>query len=510
MEESRVYVLHFAQSHTDFRLPEFEASATYLGIPFEYVATPSRFGPHEGVDVRRPFILCRLPSDDAARELLRRCSCLRAVWELWVCADTYDELHARNRELKPWLPYSSPDISWKALMQGFNAAIPDARRIALIEAFGYMDLAGPTRLKKSDLTWGVIEEYARALDAGSAPHPQGDQDPRLVQLFFGRKIKDRSGCMPARDLIDELSLKKRQYIGNTSMESEMSVVMANMALAGPSKFVYDPFAGTGSMLYACSMLGAFSFGSDIDGRMLRGRQDKDGARGVALSARQYGLTGRILDTGVFDMTNAPWRLPFRNGGGGGLFDAIVTDRTYPPPSDPAPYGVRAGAKRLGRRNVEHQRDEPYLMADGTPSHVLPNYLPPTKPYHLSELLTDLLEYASALLKPGGRLVFWLPTMSEDEVETTIPEHAHFALVAHSLQDFGKWGRRLITMQKRHDAGPTAFRAPPDAAKGRVRASDDPAEFRNRVRTSTYPVLRARVVEGITCLTRCVAPWPCRV
>lgn len=172
--------------------------------------------------------------------------------------------------------------------------------------------------------------------------------------------------------------------------------------------------------------------------------------------------------------------------------------------------MRAGAKRLGRRNVEHQRDEPYLMADGTPSHVLPDYLPPTKPYHLSELLTDLLEYASALLKPGGRLVFWLPTMSEDEVETTIPEHAHFALVAHSLQDFGKWGRRLITMQKRHDAGPTAFRAPPDAAKGRVRASDDPAEFRNRVRTSTYPVLRARVVEGITCLTRCVAPWPCRV
>ena len=33
-------------------------------------------------------------------------------------------------------------------------------------------------------------------------------------------------------------------------------------------------------------------------------------------------------------------------------------------------------------------------------------------------------------------------MTEDNAETTIPVHPHFALVAHSLQDFGKWGRRV--------------------------------------------------------------------
>ena len=73
---------------------------------------------------------------------------------------------------------------------------------------------------------------------------------------------------------------------------------------------------------------------------------------------------------------------------------------------------------------------------------LPDYVPPTKPYHLSELITDLLAYASALLLPGGRLVFWLPTMNEDHAETAIPQHDHFDLVAHSVQNFGRWSRRV--------------------------------------------------------------------
>ena len=73
---------------------------------------------------------------------------------------------------------------------------------------------------------------------------------------------------------------------------------------------------------------------------------------------------------------------------------------------------------------------------------LPDYVPPTKPYHLSELITDLLAYASALLLPGGRLVFWLPTMNEDHAETAIPHHDHFDLVAHSIQNFGRWSRRV--------------------------------------------------------------------
>lgn len=365
----RVYVLHFAQSHTDFRLAELAASAEFMGVTYELLPTPSREDPVGRVgDVSRPFLLCRLADDDAARRLLQRCSALRGVWELWACADTYTELHARNQAARRFEPWLAPAYSWKALMQGFNVALSETRRLALIQSFSYMAFQGPVRMRHSDVTWGVLEEYRRAThgtEVEARGHAElGDRDPRLVQLFLGRKIKDRSGVPPARDLIEALSLKKRRYIGNTSMESEMSVIMATMALAGPGQLIYDPFAGTGSMLYACSMLGAYTMGSDIDGRMLRGK-DALGVPGVRLSATQYGLEGLLLDTAVFDMTQSPWRAPFRQGAG--LFDAIVTDRTLRL-THIAPYGVRAGAKRLGRRNVADQRDEPFIMADGTPAH----------------------------------------------------------------------------------------------------------------------------------------------
>lgn len=101
------------------------------------------------------------------------------------------------------------------------------------------------------------------------------------------------------------------------MDSELSLIMANQALCGPGKLVYDPFVGTGSFLMTCAHFGAMTLGSDIDGRQIRGK----GQAGVHSNSEQYGLKGRVLDTLVFDVCHAPWR-KFN----GGLFDAIVTDR----------------------------------------------------------------------------------------------------------------------------------------------------------------------------------------
>lgn len=122
----------------------------------------------------------------------------------------------------------------------------------------------------------------------------------------------------------------------------------------------------------------------------------------------------------------------------------------------APYGVRAGAKRLGRKDPSKLKSEPWLLPDGTPSHTLPDYVPPSQPYHLLDLVSDLLEFSAFLLKPGGRLVFWIPTMTEvetfgigvgnetgiEEKPVELPESKDFKLIAHSLQEFGKWGRRV--------------------------------------------------------------------
>ncbi|POW18377.1 hypothetical protein PSHT_05881 [Puccinia striiformis] len=111
------------------------------------------------------------------------------------------------------------------------------------------------------------------------------------------------------------------------------------------------------------------------------------------------------------------------------------------------YGVRAGAKRLGRKDESKLRSEPYKLPDGTWSHEKPDYVPPSKPWEMSEVLDGLLLFASQMLKPNGRLVYWLPTASQDYNHSDLPHLNGLKLIANSCQDFGKWQRRLITMQK---------------------------------------------------------------
>ncbi|SNX85505.1 related to TRM11 - Catalytic subunit of an adoMet-dependent tRNA methyltransferase complex [Melanopsichium pennsylvanicum] len=589
-----LYVLHFATSNHAFRLPDFLAAAEYLRIPFAFVPTPAKpileesrkayDATHEASssgyrpDLRRPFALAHLPNDEAAVNLLRRCVSLRSVWAHWSHGSSYSELHARNRQEASralWIPYVQEAAcpSWKAYVFSYSYTISDKRKIDIIQSFSYMGLKGRIQLNAPHMRWGVMEEYvAQELwpshlrdehnnfpagkegDKVELREELGDKDPRLVQIFLGRRIDVNAGPLYsekaapaaprkssdptqegqaglARDLIEKLNLKKRVYIGNTSMESEMSLLMASMALAGPGKLIYDPFAGTGSMLYASAVFGAMAFGSDIDGRPMRGKEnisDSNSRTGIVKSASQYGVRDHILDTVVFDMTQNPWRKDLLfpvdvdnkqteqiSKRSKGVVDGIVAD---------PPYGVRAGAKRLGKRDPEKQRTEPYWMPDGLGpgqgcwSHERSDYIPPTRPYHLEDLVSDLLDYAYSLLCDGGRLVFWLPSMIEPEegeenegkadytkssaaiersVSIDLPQHrrkpgqGRMRMIHFSLQDFGRWGRWLITMEKvspENDVDDEGLRELEQRMgelgknkdeRGIYRADRDPLEFRNR-------------------------------
>ena len=82
------------------------------------------------------------------------------------------------------------------------------------------------------------------------------------------------------------------------------------------------------------------------------------------------------------------------------------------------------------------------------------YIPPTKPYELSLLATDLVLLSRYLLKPGGRLVFFLPTVNDQYEEVDIQSMLcdGMVLVANSLQDFGSWGRRVRLNSLLHMSG----------------------------------------------------------
>jgi tRNA (guanine10-N2)-methyltransferase len=116
------------------------------------------------------------------------------------------------------------------------------------------------------------------------------------------------------------------------------------------------------MLYVCAHFGAFVMGSDIDGRHMRGKNGKS----IRKAAEQYGVEPLLMDLATFDLAVRSYRggnesdsrkaNPWRTDG---FLDAIVTD---------PPYGVRAGAKRLGRKDPAKLMTEPYRMADGSLAH----------------------------------------------------------------------------------------------------------------------------------------------
>lgn len=79
-------------------------------------------------------------------------------------------------------------------------------------------------------------------------HPQTtsksiNQTATRQHVYFGREVAEGN-----RELVAAFDLKKRPYLGPTSMDNELALVMANMALAGKGKLCFDPFVGTGSIL----------------------------------------------------------------------------------------------------------------------------------------------------------------------------------------------------------------------------------------------------------------------
>lgn len=170
----------------------------------------------------------------------------------------------------------------------------------------------------------------------------GKEERVPTHVYFTQLVGETS-----RAVVDVYDLKKRPYIGTTSMDAELSLITANMTLAAPGKLIFDPFVGTGSFVVACAHFGAHTLGSDIDGRQIRGKKP---GRSLKANFGHYGIQRRHLDGFTSDLTNTPIRRT-------AFLDAIVCD---------PPYGVREGLKVLGSRNLLHPK-EPIIM-DGVMRH----------------------------------------------------------------------------------------------------------------------------------------------
>jgi tRNA G10 N-methylase Trm11 len=65
--------------------------------------------------------------------------------------------------------------------------------------------------------------------------------------------------------------------------------------------------------------------------------------------------------------------------------------------------------KLSRKSSNHS----FTIVTFDPLHRVESYIPAVCSYHLSDLLTDLLDFAARFLVLGGRLVYWLPVIRDE-------------------------------------------------------------------------------------------------
>ncbi|KAH9628091.1 hypothetical protein HF086_018307 [Spodoptera exigua] len=405
----RRYLMWFAHEHIDFRHAEMQSIISLLNIPIRYVEKPC---------VQKPYCIVELPSEDCVRKIASRSVLLKNCIELWARAKTVSQLHVNLKNSlknstgswvagekdndgvsstclcpKELIESSCPlKKSFKIEVETFCKHFSMQEKVSKIETFSYLPLEGPVKLKNPDVTLAYLEFYG--VDPNDVPEEPYD-------VFFGKWIADGQ-----RDLIQVHSLKKRQFIGNTSMDAQLAIIMANQAQVKLGDMVLDPFVGSGSLLVAAAHFGAYVWGSDIDYMMLHartrptrvGQKIRTKEESIRGNMRQYGTESRYLDVVVSDFSLHNWRSDLK-------FDAIITDRI--------------------------ERDN-YTLSE---EHMV-NHVPSKVEYGLGHIYSDLLNFAATHLEMGRRL------------ESQLPSHPCLKLVANSEQVLSKLAaRRLLTYEK---------------------------------------------------------------
>jgi len=301
----------------DFRYAELDALLTMQKL------NPEDCYCKDQNSLNSPVIQMNLPSENHAKYLSQRGILVKGVYEIWGQGTTYEEVAQKAAAFPEKEKYiNDVTVSWKINVDAFGLKLSMKDQSERRDMFRELiPFSGPVVMKNPKETFLILEEVGVN---------ESQNTPK--RIFFLRELagsEKNRGRGGARDLVDAQTLKRREYIGPTSMDAEMALIMCNMALVQPGDIVIDPFVGTGSVLVPCATFGALCYGVDIDMRILMGKNKKT----IVSNFEQYNLP--LPELLRADNSRPPFNCE-------GFFDAIVCD---------PPYGIRAGARKTGRLDI---------------------------------------------------------------------------------------------------------------------------------------------------------------
>lgn len=497
---SKIYVLQFLDEWQDFRYAEFLAllrlegfnpidipafpiydpnvpsSNTFLNpsMPRDTTTTPQNVESllkylRENKIIQH-FLIFSFNDEAALIRIANRAVLVKNIYELWGHEASFSGLINSLQQNKDTLMESyitKPELSWSNEVIGFGRSFTMAEKQHLRTHFAFLDFPGPVNIKKPDIEMCVITDY---IATESNIKPKDDNASPTVPCYFGRRL----ASVGMRDVLKKYSLKTRPYLGPTSLNDELTFILANMVGCKSGMVSYEPFVGTGSIVVALAHLGIFCIGSDIDPRVLRGEMYA-GTEDTALQAkkqrqqRQKELGARASGVLVgkapvdvctnFQTYDLPrpelirmdahafarhFRVNMKN-----FFDVIVTD---------PPYGIRAGARKSGRnwkamatnKTASEETNGEDEIGYRIPEERRHDHIPSTQVYPVEEVMLDLLENAARSLVMLGPLVYLIPT-TYDFVPNDLPWHPCLQLEEICHQELSsRHGRRAVVMRKIHE------------------------------------------------------------
>lgn len=455
-------LIEFVHRHLGFHDAELESildmSGIKLGVDCKFKALPSS---ETDSKIVRPFRILSFPwssigskfsiytatdaEEKAKKKIdlitsLARCTLIRSVIELWGAGSTIEECvkvtkdgnfqkrHEQGSHLGD-AATKYEDRTFKITIHTLGSTYTREEQNDMRSQFSFLAFPGAVQMKNPNDEYLFIREVELD-DKGGAIYPRHSGENR--EIIPENDARPPIGCYFGRVLgvgrnwrgsgrLEQYSLKKRAYLGPTSMDSELSLIMTNLAQVKKGSFAFDPFVGTGSILLTAALRGAYAFGTDIDLRVLRGRSQTEN---IVTNFSQYGLPPPEL----VRSDNAIYHRHFRQHLP--LFDAIVTD---------PPYGIRAGARKSGSRKDEVRP----VLDEHRHDHIAQ-----TKPYVVSDVMSDLLNVAAMTLRMGGRLCYVIPSMQDFNESEDLPRHDCLRLVSVCYQPLQtELGRRTVTMEK---------------------------------------------------------------
>jgi tRNA (guanine10-N2)-methyltransferase len=444
-------------------------------LPRSQISAPSTEG-SVASSSRRPFCILSLPFDspwvpssargsgdcskeDIATVILSRCTLVRSVIELWGASITLEECaSATIRWAKPsnatsavvgpivYKNNSNASQSWKLTIHTLGSKYTREEQDDMRALFNGLQIPGPIQMIDPSNEFVLIREveldaaggamyprHAQGLDGNRTIVPEHDARPPLA-CYFGRALGGSRSVRRMGGKMPEYDLKRRKYLGPTSMDAELSFIMTNLAQVRAGHVAFDPFVGTGSILLSCALQGAYCVGTDIDIRVLRGRRTTDDENVVA-NFQQFKLPRPEL----VRSDNSIYHRHFRCRHA--MYDAIVCD---------PPYGIRAGARKCGSK-----RD---IIVEVKPEN-RHDHIAQTQSYPVSDVMADLVDMAARTLVLGARLVYVIPSFADDfDPESDLPQHPCLELLHVCYQPLSaELGRRFVVNRKKTEYDPSRRR-----------------------------------------------------